>query len=138
MGQPLNSYPIVQDSDAPSPEKSPIQSRSKKSSANKAGTKPRAAGEKGSHIACSSHPSIKVSRTRENSGNRTFIVLDNVTCLDTDGSSSDTEQSESGCESDSSDTEMMDTVPENVDDLNIDMQPRYAYNARILAGIKRM
>jgi hypothetical protein len=71
-----------------------------------------------------------------------FIVPDHVVYLDTDNSSSDTTQSESGDSSgNSSDTNMIDitvTAPEDVNDLTIDMQPRYAYNARILARAKKM
>jgi hypothetical protein len=66
-----------------------------------------------------------------------FIVPDHVVYFDTDSSSSDTRQSESG---DSSDTDIIDkagTVPEDVNDLTINMQPRYAYNARILAKAKK-
>jgi hypothetical protein len=66
-----------------------------------------------------------------------FIVPDNVVYLDTDSSSSDSKQSESG---DSSDTDMIDKIvimPEDVNDLTINMQPRYAYNARILAKAKK-
>jgi hypothetical protein len=66
-----------------------------------------------------------------------FVVPDHVVHLDTDVPSSDAESSESTLQSSDSDMEMADTVPEDVDDLRIDLRSKYAYNARILGRRKK-
>ncbi|KAH8725660.1 hypothetical protein GQ44DRAFT_212833 [Phaeosphaeriaceae sp. PMI808] len=71
-------------------------------------------------------------RARGNSITKYFIVPDNVVHLDTDGSSSESDTPEPDSSENSSDLEMLDYGPEDVDELRTDMRSRYAYNARIL------
>jgi hypothetical protein len=60
---------------------------------------------------------------------RRFVVPDDVISVDSDMSSSG---SDSTVEDDDSDLEMLDAMPEHLDNLRIRMRPRYAYNEAIL------
>lgn len=61
------------------------------------------------------------------------MVPDNVLELESDASSSETERSGSANDTD---VQMGGTVPEDVENLNINMRPQYSCNARELAGRK--
>jgi hypothetical protein len=77
---------------------------------------------------------ISASRTNHGRGQavsvrRRFVVPDDVISVDSDMSSSG---SDSTVEDDDSDLEMLDAMPEHLDNLRIRMRPRYAYNEAIL------
>jgi hypothetical protein len=77
------------------------------------------------------------NRKRRNSITGTFVVPDNIVYLDTDTSSSDTGISDHRFDWSSSDIEILDSVPEDPENLRIDMLPRYAYNDRVLDKVKK-
>jgi hypothetical protein len=75
----------------------------------------------------------KSERIRGDSDTRSFVVPDNVVCVDTDASSSDTDSStDTSLDESDSDTEMIRTVPETLDVLRIKMRPKWVYNDGLL------
>lgn len=75
-------------------------------------------------------------KARRNSIDGTFVVPDHVVHLDTDHSPPNTETSESTSKGSDRDAEMARAIHENVD-LRIDMQAKYAYNAKVLGQRKK-
>jgi hypothetical protein len=83
---------------------------------------------------------ISASRTNHGRGQavsvrRRFVLPDDVISVDSDMSSSDSD-SDSTPEADDRDLEMLDAMPEHLDNLRIRMQPKYAYNEALLGSEK--
>jgi hypothetical protein len=64
-------------------------------------------------------------------------VPDSIVYLDTDISSSDIESSNNSFDWSDSDIETVNTVPEDPENMMINMLPRYAYNDGILGRSKK-
>jgi hypothetical protein len=125
-----------QDSEAPpEPDLTPKRPASKKSKPAKPG--PTKSRPKVSYSGPNSRSSISVRRVqprpRGGSINRSFIVPDNFVELQSDASSAETERSDS---TNDTDVQMSGTVPEDVEDLRINMRPQYSYNSRDLEKAK--
>ncbi|KAH5732437.1 hypothetical protein HBI17_211120 [Parastagonospora nodorum] len=124
------------DSDAPpEPDLTPKRPAPKKSKPAKPG--PTKLRPKVSYSGSNSRSSISVRhiqpRPRGGSINRSFIVPDNFVELESDASSAETERSDS---TNDTDVQMGGTVPEDVEDLRINMRPQYSYNSRELEKAK--
>ncbi|KAH3944341.1 hypothetical protein HBI56_162950 [Parastagonospora nodorum] len=124
------------DSDAPpEPDLTSKRSAPKKSKPAKPG--PTKSRPKVSYSGPNSRSSISVRRAqprpRGGSINRSFIVPDNFVELESDASSAETERSDS---TNDTDAQMGGTVPEDVEDLRINMRPQYSYNSRELEKAK--
>ncbi|EAT79199.2 hypothetical protein SNOG_13315 [Parastagonospora nodorum SN15] len=124
------------DSDAPpEPDLTPKRPAPKKSKPAKPG--PTKLRPKVSYSGSNSRSSISVRRIqprpRGGSINRSFIVPDNFVELESDASSAETERSDS---TNDTDVQMGGTVPEDVEDLRINMRPQYSYNSRELEKAK--
>jgi hypothetical protein len=82
---------------------------------------------------------LNLTHTRETSSDRDFVVLGNVIHYDADFNVSNDSDQSTGTHVRNrrvdSDAEMLDGDDQL--DLDIDMQPRFAYNARLLRDIRK-